>query len=508
MQVLRTYLGWSFALISLICLRIALPPVFGAISGHHATLPMRNVMVTALFGAFGILFAIASWTVLRSKASAKRWGIAASLINIFVALIPTILSHRFIQPSLMVVLGIGLVGMFAFTSRMEKPVKMKENLLLPGDWTNPLVNKLAEYFMLGTSLVAYLWWIGWLKDKGAPTQTKTVERMAMTLFVLLIITTVHELGHAAAGIACGMKLRAFFIGPLQWRVNDGRWKFQFNIKGLFIGEGVTGIVPRSGKVPSRHYLTMMAGGPFVSLVIGMFAISLTFALPADSAAQAGGLLALFGAWSIALAIGNLLPFRTKGGYSDGAIILQLLSRGPMADYNLAVAEVGASLVSPLRPRDYDIAALQRAAQGISLGRQGMLVRLYAYSHSPSTAERRSKPQRHWLQQNLFATNLTPTFPPQCTQPSSSEMHTFAAMRLPRAGGGTACNPKKTVKFSADYWRAKSALHWIEGDLEKANEAWEKSNALAQRLPRAGAYEFSRDCGSLLRRSLDEAQLAA
>ena len=65
-----------------------------------------------------------------------------------------------------------------------------------------------------------------------------------------------------------------------------------------------------------------------------------------------------------------------------------------------------------------------------------------------------------------------------------------------------------MQFSADCWRAKSALHWIEGDLEKANEAWEKSNALAQKLPKAGAYEFSRDCGSLLRRSLDEAQLAA
>jgi hypothetical protein len=83
---------------------------------------------------------------------------------------------------------------------MEKPVKTKENLLLPGDWTNPLVNKLAEYFMLGAGLVAYFWWIGWLKDKGASTQTNIVGRMAMTLVILLIITTVHELGHAAAGI--------------------------------------------------------------------------------------------------------------------------------------------------------------------------------------------------------------------------------------------------------------------------------------------------------------------
>ena len=507
MQILRKYLGWSFALISLICLRIAFPPIFGVISGRHARLLMGNMMVAALFGACGIVFAIASWTVLRSKASGKRWGIAASVINSLVALTPTILTHRFIQPSLMVVLGIGLAGMFAFTSRMDKPVKIKENLLLPGDWTNPLVNKLAEYFMLGTSLVAYFWWIGWLKDKGASTQANIVVRMAMTLLILLIITTVHELGHAAAGIACGMKLRAFFIGPLQWRVNDGKWKFQFNFKGLFMGEGVTGIVPRSGKVPSRHYLTMMAGGPFVSLLTGMFAISLTFALPADSAAQAGGLLALYGAWSIALAIGNLLPFRTKGGYSDGAIILQLLSRGPMADYNLAVAEVGASLVSPLRPRDYDIAALQRAAAGISLGRQGMLVRLYAYSHSLDSGK---------TEQAAEALAAAESIGFQSGADLPAAVHTtfvFGNAYVRRDAVAArkwwdGLESKKTVQLSADYWRAKSALHWIEGDLENANEAWEKSNALAQKLPKAGAYEFSRDCGSLLRRSLDEAQLAA
>jgi hypothetical protein len=78
----------------------------------------------------------------------------------------------------------------------------------------------------------------------------------------------------------------------------------------------------------------------------------------------------------------------------------------------------------------------------------------------------------------------------------------------RRGWWDGLQSKKTVQFSADCWRAKSALHWIEGDLEKANEAGEKSSALAQKLPQAGACEFSRDCGWLLRRWLDEAQLAA
>lgn len=68
--------------------------------------------------------------------------------------------------------------------------------------------------------------------------------------------------------------------------------------------------------------------------------------------------------------------------------------------------------------------------------------------------------------------------------------------------------KNPTRLTPDYWRALSALHWIEGDLKEANEAWAKGNAMAKRLPKAGAYEFDRYCSSLLRRALDETAVAA
>jgi hypothetical protein len=73
---------------------------------------------------------------------------------------------------------------------------------------------------------------------------------------------------------------------------------------------------------------------------------------------------------------------------------------------------------------------------------------------------------------------------------------------------TRMEAKKPVRFNWDYWRAAGSLHWIEGNLKEANEAWEKSNALAQRLPKAGAYEFDRYCCSLLRKALDETSATA
>jgi hypothetical protein len=67
--------------------------------------------------------------------------------------------------------------------------------------------------------------------------------------------------------------------------------------------------------------------------------------------------------------------------------------------------------------------------------------------------------------------------------------------------------KKPTRFNADYWRAQSALHWIEGNLDEARTALEKSHALVEQLPQAGAYDFSRYCCSLLHHELEQAKAA-
>jgi hypothetical protein len=67
---------------------------------------------------------------------------------------------------------------------------------------------------------------------------------------------------------------------------------------------------------------------------------------------------------------------------------------------------------------------------------------------------------------------------------------------------------KTPRMNADYWLAHTALHWVEGNLKGANDSWEKANALAQKLPAAGAYEFERYQCSLLRQALDQITVTA
>ena len=48
-----------------------------------------------------------------------------------------------------------------------------------------------------------------------------------------------------------------------------------------------------------------------------------------------------------------------------------------------------------------------------------------------------------------------------------------------------------IDKDADYWRARTALLWLEGQREQAREAWKRGSALAHRLPAAGLYETTR-----------------
>jgi hypothetical protein len=64
--------------------------------------------------------------------------------------------------------------------------------------------------------------------------------------------------------------------------------------------------------------------------------------------------------------------------------------------------------------------------------------------------------------------------------------------------------KKSVPVDSDYWLACSALNYVEGNLYVADEAWTRGHELAQRLPKAGAYDFARLQFALLNKAINEA----
>ncbi len=519
MYTLRKYLSWVFAFTSLVCLQIALssilhtihPSILHPVHRHYALLLF--LLVPTLFTILAAVFGVAWWTVWKGKPSARGWGIAASLFYILVSLLPIISFSRSVWAGVGVVLtnfglvlAIGAAGLVAFSRRYEQPIstaRTQENLRIPGDGTIDLVNKTAGVLIFVAGFAAYHWWLGWIRAKGFPVSHSFWDRSLMFVLIVFIIAALHELGHTATGLALGMKLRAFLVGPFQWRILGGKWSFQFNPVAILSGGGATGVVPATADFPRWRTLCMVAAGPLVTVVTGTCALWVAFSAKGDSAAQASVPLSLLGAWSLVLCAVNLVPLRIQGNYTDGAQIYQLLSDGPWGDFHQVAAVVGSSLVTPLRPRDLDIQAILRAAHSINQGTQGLILRLYSYVYFLDTGKISEAGEALREAESIYDRSASDI---------PAELHTefvFGSAYVRRDAAAarewwTRMEAKKPTRFNEDYWRANGALHWIEGDLKEANEAWEKANALAQQLPKAGAYEFDRYCCSLLRKALDEA----
>jgi hypothetical protein len=194
------------------------------------------------------------------------------------------------------------------------------------------------------------------------------------------------------------------------------------------------------------------------------------------------------------------PIRTGNNYSDGAKIFQLLSGGAWADYHRAVAVVSSSLVTPLQPRDYPIEAIKSASPTIAKGQMGLLLRLYGYSYYVDSG-RFAEAGQSLLDAEAVYKDSASGIP--------ADLHTvfvFGNAVVRRDAAATRqwwdrMMAKKPTRLNCDYWRAQGALYWIEGNLSKAEEAWTTANAMALRLPKAGAYEFDRTCCNLLRQAM-------
>jgi hypothetical protein len=166
------------------------------------------------------------------------------------------------------------------------------------------------------------------------------------------------------------------------------------------------------------------------------------------------------------------------------------------------AVVTSSLVTPLRPKDYDIKTITRASNGIRQGPRAMLLRLHASSYFID---------REMIHEAKEAYQDAVSIYHQSASDVPAELHTafvFRSAYLKRdaaasRGWWDRMQAKKPTRFNADYWMAHSALHWMEGDRITADESWQKGNAMVRELPQVGAYEFDRHLFKLLRTAMDE-----
>jgi hypothetical protein len=376
---------------------------------------------------------------------------------------------------------------------------------LRGDGTNRFLNKLIGPIAFIGPAVGIVWWVPWTFRNGIPITMGLPFLLEITV-IGIIVTVIHELGHVVFGLALGMKLQAFLVGPLEWHFRYGKWQFKMNLKAMFSAAGAAGLVPTKSTPDRMQYVLMIAGGPVANLVTALFSFGMALPNGGEHPGEANGLWALLGVFSLFAFLTNLIPLRTRSYYSDGAQIFQLLAGGPWADLHQAMHLAASSAVTPLRPRDLHFPSIERAAEGIAEDRTVMLLWLYAYEHFLDLGLRDEAAEALCKAESVY---------PQVSGDVPTGLlgiFAFANAYLHRDANiariwWDRLESKKPTKFNSTYWLANSALHWIEGDQQVANESWQKGNDLAQKLPKAGAYEFDRHCFALLRQAMDEVPVA-
>lgn len=168
---------------------------------------------------------------------------------------------------------------------------------------------------------------------------------------------IHELGHALAGRAMGGTILRFVVGP--WRYEQFRSGFRWRkVRALAgIGGFVQTVLPADARL-RKATSVMLLGGPLANLALAALAWGLTRAFDLHWSLRLCLIeIAIFGAM---LGFVNLLPFRTQGFLTDGALLFRLWTQPDALARAKLGARIASSSIDGTRLRDIadaDIAAL-------------------------------------------------------------------------------------------------------------------------------------------------------
>jgi Zn-dependent protease len=375
----------------------------------------------------------------------------------------------------------------------------KRRTPIPGDGTNKYSGSVLAVLQVALLMVGAKWWYHWAEKQGLESQPLWISLLQVEAAIFVNIFC-HELGHVFAGWATEMKLHTFAVGPLRFSLRSGKWGCEFNPAGLW-GGGAAGLVPTHLRDMRSRQVFMIAAGPIASLITAILATAVALAAPGNAWAPAWKFCSWLATFAWVSAVVNCIPMRPQDQYSDGAQIYQLLSNGPWSDVHMAFAMVASSLVTRLRPRDFDVAILNRAAACMVTGLRGMLLNLFLYMHHCDCGRTAEGLHYFDIAESMYpqiASDLPADLHLEFVYGNAFFKHDLAAAQL----WWQRMEAKGKSRQKVDYWKARTSLLWIEGSIGEAREAWQKADSWARQMPAAGAYDRDRDDIARLGAALD------
>ena len=448
------------------------------------------VAVAVLLAVLGSIPAMAWWTIRTRKPTARRWTLVASILNIlwfvsglqsWVLLGPTSSMPVFAFFGATGVLGVGIFWRKEIKPAVPKPIRPS------GDGTNPIKDYTAQALSFAILWISFRWWRQWSDGQGLE-QPGFITGVLLFQLAIVLTTLIHELGHYGAGWASQMILRRFQVGPFQWAIRNGRWTFRLRLKD-FYGGAIGMVTPRLDNIRGREAFLIL-GGPVASLVFAAAATTAVLGAKGHSWEPYWAFLSMCAGMGWASFVTNLIPMQSAARYSDGAQLCQLMRGGEWAQVHIAFAMVASSLVTSIRPRDFNVAILHRAAEFIKLGERGLLLRLFAAAHYFDTNRIPEALASIEAAEALYEEGAF-----EKDQDICAEFLFINAFYKRDLGAAEMwwqrIEALGQIDRDADYWRARTALFLLKGEQEYARQAWDRGNNLAQKLPTVGMYEGTR-----------------
>jgi len=507
MRAIRLTFAWLFAAAAALMLWQARVFFQAGINAPEPSHPSVTVLKTALVGGsllLAALFVLSGFAVLKHLPSANKLALGASVTGIVYGILVLFFEPvRLLHPA-WIPIGFGIAGLAVFSRRAPAAPAAAKRLpykRIAGDGTNPVVNRLILVAGIAGGIGGVRMLALWAIQHGLPRSFPSMF-VAQMLMAILMVLAIHEAGHALAGAAVCMKLTGFVVGPFYCLKLYGRWNFTFRSAGLLAFSGYTMVAPATMKGFLARKAVQVAAGPAASLIAGFAGTELILHSAGRPWAGEWGILAVFVTINSLVGMLNLIPFGNKSMYSDGAKLYQLLSGGTWAAYHRALGMVSATTVTPLRPRDFEIATLERAAATIAQGNDELFLHLCAYSfyldsgrigEAAAAIEKAEACCRQW--------SLSPSAESAAMLVTGNALLRHDAQSARR--WWEHMGSRKSYRFSDVLLDVRCALLYSENRMEEAEADWRAADAWASRLPATGQGAAKRDFVKLLRATLDE-----
>jgi hypothetical protein len=486
MKILLSYARSTFWTVAALTVLLGLLQLITAVR-HIASRPAAAIF-TACFAL--LIASVGTVTGLAARALRRQGRFARTLVAL------ASVYNLLIFPFGTVAAAVALYWCFSPKLRALEPlVEDFDFQSKKGDGTHKWI-QVAVSASRGAILLGSLGAVWWWGERHQLPNDAAVNGLLLLFLCEWVAVFFHELGHATAGWLAGMRLSSFSVGPFAAQKRAGRWKFGFTLAPLIGGGGGTATVPLHLRNLRRRMAFEIVAGPVASLLTAVIAMAVLWMMPGGTWVMWWKVPAVIAAISMGGLVINLIPFGSAAGYSDGALLVQLLRGGPMADMREALKVVGVTTASPLRPRDLDAATLDRAVKASagdpSAGILRMLEMICAVDRGEMSLARVCLDS---------ALDVIPS-PEKADTPGLAveigfylaylDGHAERAGQWLRDAELLAQRKKFPLTSDFDYWRAVAAVRMAEGRNGEADDAWQRARDLADCFPKVGLYEYERD----------------